>query len=86
MGGVRFLPDGDERLCHLAVVDAVGDGRVEAGFAAAPVDHPEAGAVGAGVSQQPALPGPVGEANRVLAFAPVAARDDDVEGIVEETN
>ena len=77
---------GNERLCHLAVVDAIGDVRVEAGVAAAAVDHAEARAVGAEVSQQPVLPAQVGEANRLLAFEPVAARHDDVEGIVEEMN
>jgi len=55
---------GDERLRHLAVVDAIGDVRVEARVAAAAVDHPEAGAVGSEVSQQPALPAEVGERDR----------------------
>jgi quercetin dioxygenase-like cupin family protein len=75
---------GDERLCHLAVVDAIGDVRVEARVAAAAVDHLEAGAVGSEVSQQPALPAQVGEADRRVALEPVAARHHDVEGIVEE--
>jgi hypothetical protein len=83
--GPRVLR-GNERLRHLAVVDPVGDARVEARFAAAAVDHAEAGAVGAEVSQQPVLSVEVGEANRLLASEPVAARHDGVEGIVEEMN
>src|SRR5439155_18195797 len=75
---------GDERLRHLAVVDAIGDVRVEARLAAAAVDHPEAGAVGCEVSQQPALPAQLGEANRRVALEPMAARHDDVEGVDEE--
>jgi hypothetical protein len=42
---------GNERLCHLAVVDPVSDVRVETGVAAAAVDHAEAGAVRTEVSQ-----------------------------------
>jgi hypothetical protein len=75
---------GDERLCHLAVVDAIGDVGVEAGVATAAVDHAEAGAVGPEVSEQPALPAQVSEVDRLLAFEPVAAWHDDVEGIVQE--
>src|SRR5207253_3276572 len=77
---------GDERLCHLAVVDAIGDVRVEAGVAAAAVDHAEARAVSAEVSKQPALPAQVGEANRPVALTPVAARNNDVEGIIEQVH
>ena len=51
-----------ERLRHLAVVDAIGDVRLEPGLAAAPVDHPEARAVGAEVGQQPVLRAQVAEA------------------------
>ena len=75
-----------ERLGHLAIVDAIGDVRVETLVAAAAVDHAEAGAVGPEVSQERVLFAQVGEANLPPAFEPVAARHDDVEGIVEEVN
>src|SRR5205085_10074065 len=69
---------------HRAVGDATGDVRVEARRAAPAVDHAEAAAVGSEVSEQPALPAQVGEANRRVALEPMAARDDDVQGIVEQ--
>ena len=78
------LSRGDQCLGHLAVVDAVDNGGVDAGVATAAVDHAEAGAVGAEVPQQPALLAQVGKADRPAALEPVAAWHDHVEGVLEQ--
>lgn len=67
---------GDERLCHLAVVDAIDDFGVEAGVAAASVDHAEAGAGGAEVSQTDSAQGSIRAGHsQALAQRVVLRRD-----------